>query len=48
MPHSLESPFVREQLELRAVPLAKRAPTQGEYVLYWMGSTQRSRRSIAR
>jgi deoxyribodipyrimidine photo-lyase len=41
MPHSLESEFVREQLELRAVPLAKRAPTQGEYVLYWMASTQR-------
>ena len=41
MPHSLDSEFVREQLELRAVPLAKRAPTQGEYVLYWMASTQR-------
>jgi hypothetical protein len=41
MPHSLESEFVREQLELRAVPLAKRAPVQGDYVLYWMSSTQR-------
>jgi deoxyribodipyrimidine photo-lyase len=41
MPHSLESEFVREQLELRAVPLEKRAPVQGEYVLYWMASTQR-------
>ncbi|HEV7705301.1 MAG TPA: hypothetical protein VGO46_13460, partial [Gemmatimonadaceae bacterium] len=41
MPHSLESDFVREQLELRAVPLAKRAPVHGDYVLYWMASTQR-------
>ena len=41
MPHSLESDFVREQLALRAVPLAKRAPVHGDYVLYWMGSTQR-------
>jgi deoxyribodipyrimidine photo-lyase len=41
MPHSLQSEFVREQLELRAVPLAKRAPTRGDYVLYWMASTQR-------
>jgi len=41
MPHALESDFVREQLELRAVPLAKRAPTRGDYVLYWMASTQR-------
>ena len=41
MPHSLESAYVREQLELRAVPLAKRAPVHGDYVLYWMASTQR-------
>ena len=41
MPHTLESDFVREQLELRAVPLAKRAPVHGDYVLYWMASTQR-------
>ncbi len=41
MPHTLESEFVREQLELRAVPLAKRAPVPGDYVLYWMASTQR-------
>lgn len=41
MPHSLDSEFVHEQLELRAVPLAKRAPTQGDYVLYWMAGTQR-------
>ena len=41
MPHSLDSDFVREQLELRAVPLAKRAPVAGDYVLYWMSSTQR-------
>jgi deoxyribodipyrimidine photo-lyase len=41
MPHSLESDFVREQLELRAVPLAKRAPVHGDFVLYWMASTQR-------
>lgn len=41
MAHTLESDHVREQLELRAVPLAKRAPVQGDYVLYWMQSTQR-------
>ncbi len=41
MSHPLDSEFVREQLELRAVPLAKRAPVAGDYVLYWMGSTQR-------
>ncbi|MEP7064510.1 MAG: deoxyribodipyrimidine photo-lyase [Gemmatimonadota bacterium] len=41
MPHSLNSDFVREQLELRAVPLEKRAPMHGDYVLYWMASTQR-------
>ena len=41
MPHSLESEFVREQLEIRALPLAKRAPVHGDYVLYWMASTQR-------
>ena len=41
MPHSLDSEVVREQLELRAVPLAKRAPVAGDYVLYWMASTQR-------
>lgn len=41
MPHSLDSEFVREQLALRAQPLAKRAPVSGEYVLYWMASTQR-------
>ncbi|MEO7039741.1 MAG: hypothetical protein ABI446_09880 [Gemmatimonadaceae bacterium] len=41
MAHALDSDFVREQLALRAVPLAKRAPVQGDYVLYWMGSTQR-------
>ena len=41
MPHTLDSEFVREQLELRAVPLVKRAPVHGDYVLYWMGSTQR-------
>ncbi|MEP7087682.1 MAG: hypothetical protein ABI884_10280 [Gemmatimonadota bacterium] len=41
MAHALESDFVREQLELRAVPLAKRAPVHGDYVLYWMASTQR-------
>jgi deoxyribodipyrimidine photo-lyase len=41
MPHALDSEFVREQLALRAVPLAKRAPVAGEYVLYWMASTQR-------
>lgn len=41
MTHPLDSEFVREQLELRAMPLAKRAPVAGDYVLYWMGSTQR-------
>ncbi len=41
MPHALDSDFVREQLELRASPLEKRAPVHGDYVLYWMASTQR-------
>ena len=41
MRHALDSDFVREQLQLRAVPLAKRAPVPGDYVLYWMSSTQR-------
>jgi deoxyribodipyrimidine photo-lyase len=41
MLNSLDSEFVREQLELRAVPLAKRAPVHGDYVWYWMASTQR-------
>jgi deoxyribodipyrimidine photo-lyase len=41
MPHALDSEFVREQLELRATPLAKVAPVRGDYVLYWMASTQR-------
>ena len=41
-PHPLGSPFVREQLALRATPLnEKRLQPDGEYILYWMQSTQR-------
>ena len=40
--HPLGSPFVRDQLSLRAVPLnEKRLQPEGEYILYWMQSTQR-------
>lgn len=42
MAHPLGSPYVRDQLSLRAVPVnQKRAQPEGEYVLYWMQCTQR-------
>ncbi len=40
--HRLDSPFVRDQLSLRAAPLNDlRIQPEGEFVLYWMQSTQR-------
>ena len=40
--HSLGSPYVRDQLSLRAIPLnEKRLQPDGEFVLYWMQTTQR-------
>ena len=40
--HSPGSPFVRDQLSLRAFPLnEKRLQPDGEFVLYWMQTTQR-------
>ena len=40
--HPLGSPFVRDQLLLRATPLnEKRLQPDGEYILYWMQSTHR-------
>lgn len=40
--HTLDGPFVRDQLALRAVPLNDvRVQPEGEYVLYWMQATQR-------
>ena len=40
--HSLDSQFVRDQLSLRAAPLNDlRIQPEGEFVLYWMQSTQR-------
>ena len=40
--HSLDSPFVHDQLALRAVTLnERRTQPDGEYVLYWMQTTQR-------
>ena len=42
MRHPLGSPFVRDQLSLRTIPLnEKRLQPDGEFVLYWMQSTQR-------
>ena len=42
MKHPLGSPYVRDQISLRALPLnEKRLQPDGEYVLYWMQSTQR-------
>ena len=42
MKHPLGSPYVRDQLSLRTLPLnEKRLQPDGEYVLYWMQSTQR-------
>ena len=40
--HPLDSPFVRDQLAIRATPLnEKRLQPDGEYILYWMQSTHR-------
>src|SRR3954463_4653600 len=40
--HPLGSPYVRDQLSLRALPLnEKRLQPEGDYVLYWMQTTQR-------
>ena len=40
--HSLGSPFVRDQLSIRAFPLnEKRLQPDGDFILYWMQSTQR-------
>ncbi len=40
--HALDSTFVHDQLALRVVPLNDvRTQPDGEYVLYWMQSTQR-------
>src|SRR3954452_11764912 len=42
MRHPLGSPYVRDQLSLRALPLnEKRLQPEGEFILYWMQSTQR-------
>ncbi|MEO8561869.1 MAG: deoxyribodipyrimidine photo-lyase [bacterium] len=42
MAHPLGSPYVRDQVSLRAVTLnEKRLQPEGEYILYWMQSTQR-------
>jgi len=42
MRHPLGSPYVRDQLSLRTLPLnEKRLQPEGEFVLYWMQSTQR-------
>ena len=42
MAHPLGSPYVRDQLSLRAAPAnEKRRQPEGEYVLYWMQCTQR-------
>ncbi len=42
MIHALGSPYVRDQLSLRVMPLnEKRLQPDGDYVLYWMQSTQR-------
>jgi deoxyribodipyrimidine photo-lyase len=42
MTHPLGSPYVRDQLSLRTIPLnEKRLQPEGEFVLYWMQSTQR-------
>ena len=42
MNHPLGSPYVRDQLSLRATQLnSVRMQPDGEYVLYWMQSTQR-------
>jgi deoxyribodipyrimidine photo-lyase len=42
MKHPLGSPYVRDQLSLRTIPLnEKRLQPEGEFVLYWMQTTQR-------
>ncbi len=42
MTHPLGSPYVRDQLSLRTIPLnEKRLQPEGEFILYWMQSTQR-------
>jgi deoxyribodipyrimidine photo-lyase len=42
MRHPLGSPYVRDQLSLRTIPLnEKRLQPEGEFVLYWMQTTQR-------
>ena len=42
MKHPLGSPYVRDQLSLRTTPLnEKRLQPEGDFVLYWMQSTQR-------
>ena len=42
MRHPLGSPYVRDQISLRTIPLnEKRLQPEGEFVLYWMQSTQR-------
>jgi deoxyribodipyrimidine photo-lyase len=42
MKHPLGSPYVRDQLSLRTIPLnEKRLQPEGEFILYWMQSTQR-------
>lgn len=42
MTHPLGSPYVRDQLSLRTLPLnEKRLQPEGDFVLYWMQSTQR-------
>ena len=42
MPHDLQSQYVHDQLALRSRPLnEKRLQPDGEFILYWMQSTQR-------
>lgn len=42
MTHPLGSPYVRDQLSLRTLPLnEKRLQPEGEFILYWMQTTQR-------
>jgi len=42
MTHPLGSPYVRDQLAFRALPAnIKRSQPEGEFILYWMQSTQR-------
>jgi deoxyribodipyrimidine photo-lyase len=42
MAHPLGSPYVRDQLALRATPMnERRIQPEGDFVLYWMQTTQR-------